>query len=266
MENENMNADVVGSQPVSPVTPSAPTPEQVEQQTPAPSQTPDIETRIESRFVEMERKHQEELATLRTQLEEEQRRTRQSLRDVGDSIVQRVQERFGTETRIVDEWEQSGKITPEEATSERLKVRNRIEREETQRYREQAVQSQREFAERERQRVIQTCSAALQSSGLVETDPEFKSVPLEIPVMPPDEAIKFFTGKLEAAKLQKATRVAAGGKKTVPAPSSNGVFVDLGGSSPQPPSTGLAHKTASDAYDDEWKDILAKGGRRTKRS
>ncbi len=196
----------------------------------------DIEKLLTERDARLLAQFEEREARLRETLEEEGRRARQSLRSVGDSIVTRVQERTAVETRALDELVEEGLMTREERDARVMRAQQRITGEETRKFRDEQTLSQRQFAEQERQRVIDEAGRIVQKSGLAESDPEWSSLPLErhgnewfLPGVLPDEAIKLLNDSVGKAIAAKTARVEAENKAKLAQAQAAAVHVDLGG-------------------------------------
>ncbi len=212
--------------------------EQGQTHEPAAASSPsEIEQKLAELAAHLRREHQEEVASLRADLEAERRSRKQAVQDSSASILARLQEQYGNQTQVIDELERDGLLTTDEADRRRNAVRNRLERDEVQRHREPATLSRPPFVESERQRVIATCSDLLQKSGLIDTDPELKSVPLRIDArVKPDDAIRMFTQALNKATTDKQARVKREhdekekqDKAKLASAQTNAVRVDLGG-------------------------------------
>jgi hypothetical protein len=164
------------------------------------------------------------LAELQSQLQEELRRNRQSLRDVGTSIVQRINERLNAAMMGVNQAVESGVMDADVAKQMRRDLRDKIELEEWQiAQREQAQQNALSAIEQQtnpniKAQVEQQFAQIWQASGLQPNDPEVALLPTQLSG-DPQNAVSQYRQAVQNALYAKQLRMKAASqqpKKTPP--------------------------------------------------
>lgn len=180
-----------------------------------------------------------ELEQERKERREELKRIKQSFRDTGDSVLARVRDELTKRGGLINELEQEGVLTKEEAVIKRAKLREQVESEVLTTHakeRETATQSQREQAQ---VRVANETASIFQASGISPTDPEYSQLPNRIPLDDPDEAIEWYRQQVQAvakkknARVNQAAQQVAERKETA---KQNAVIADTGAGGAMPPS------------------------------
>lgn len=172
------------------------------------------------------------------------RRTQQSLRDVGDSIVQRVEMQTAPMESMLNGLVEDGLITQEDANlrlaafERQTRRRELVNDQQRRQYQQQQEQAQ-QLAQMQQQSspkpdwavsVEREMARVLAASGITAQDPENAMLPSEITHPDPVEALDYYRTKVETARRAKAARLGQtspnGARSAV---QQNPIYVDMGG-------------------------------------
>lgn len=222
--------------------------EPVEQTAKQPDSPIDIETLKREIFGELDARER--------RLADEMKKARQSFRDTGDSIVQRVREEYDKRSSVINNLEKQGTIGADVALIERARLHDQVESEiiASTRVGEQTQNAtppnnDRSVAE---QYVWNETGRILDESGLRQSDPEFALLPRQLPPGDPAEAVDVYRKAVNKAKREKATRLAEEKSKAearLKSAQSAAVVVDTGASG--------ATKVSTDSLVAEMKRLLS---------
>lgn len=191
---------------------------------------------------------QEILADLQPTLEEQSRRSRQAMRDIGNSIVERVQERLSQANVGLDAAVKAGRIDPDDAKQQLRDLRDQFEQEEyarerqTRAYQDAQTQVQQgtPTANPTKEQVEAQFARMFQQSGLAANDPELRLLPESLSGSP-TEALSAYQAAVQAAVRAKQQRLGQTQPVSAPTnPKKTPPSMDLGGGNPVPPGNPLA--------------------------
>lgn len=196
---------------------------------PAPSPT-----EIELLKAELAQLRQEQQAE-REALRQEMARTKQSFRDSGNSIVERVTEQLEQAMLGINAAVQNGMLTQEDANALETGLRRNLERQQVNFARQAAFMAQnQQGAQAEPSKPAwmsgaeKQMAAILTASKLAATDPEFATLPTQITHEDPFEAVRMYRTLVEAAMQKKAARLGRNGNGNGQRPDRPPVLVDMG--------------------------------------
>lgn len=160
-------------------------------------------------------------------MSEQLRRTAQSVRDVGNSIVERVEQRLAQAKPILANQVQRGLLTPEDAQAQLVELRGEYTSEEAQRAQAERAQAERQawlasqqpqaqggtYSPAEVQRAQDTIASLINQSGLSPEEIRAYGVPNDLSHLSPIEAVETARRWLVATMQAKRGNTRNGGRQ-----------------------------------------------------